>query len=420
MMEKSGRSKLNKNFVDDFIDDSYDKIMHTDAEKLPCSIAEEGVLTDHLYLNSFSKEKPLESDNKSINSRSYINVDAPEFENKHLVRFSPVEVFFPGCDKLPNAERRQIQSNRCSSGNVNAYVDFERIKTDTKRAKKGSLQTSKQAPDTSENLQMQCSGMAVVDEDKIAVVTKTGEILLFKNTGCLAFLEAFLETFEDVTSVSTKEIAASCAFCIKFFEVQDGAIKELEEKCIDFQFSGETTVHALHFVNNVFIITCNIQTCLLSAPPIKMIDRKGNVLKHFVIPTIHSPRHVSSTDEGKIIFITDQALKKVTAIDDSGSIKWEVTMDHVPHYVSVYQEKSVLVSCERELELKRFSLTGKPLPPVETRLGPNSAPFLVSYFSKNDTLYFCSEIFNHCDREFLNSLKPKKSQLQKFKDVFMK
>lgn len=317
-------------------------------------------------------------------------------------------------------KEKKTQSNMCTPKSDHVYEDLEEAKKDLKNPKKRSMQTLLHVRDKSENRQLLCSGLAVVDEDKIVVVTKTGEILLFKNTGCLAFLAEFLETFEDVTPLSTKEIAASCAFCIKFFEVQDSDIKELEEKCIDFQYSGETTVHALHFVNNIFLITCNIQTCLLYTPFIRMIDQRGRILKQFVIPTIHSPQHISSTADGKIIFITDQALKKVMAIDDSGTIKWEVATDSVPHHVSPYGEKSIVVSCERELELKRFSLSGTPLSPVDTRLGPNSAPLIVSYFSKNDMLFFCSEMFNHCDTEFMYSVKPKKSRLQKFLSMFKK
>lgn len=307
-----------------------------------------------------------------------------------------------------------------SSSSDHVYVDLEETKIDLKNPKKGSMQTLRHVRDKSENLQLLCSGMAVVDEDKIVVVTKSGEILLFNNTGYLAFLAEFLETFEDVTSLSTTEIAASCGFCIKFYDVGDTGIQELEEKCIDYQHSGETTVHALHFVHNIFLITCNIQTCLQFTPFIRMIDKKGHVLKNFVIPTIHSPGHISSTGDGKLIFLTDQAMKKVVAIDDCGAIKWEVETDHVPHYVSACGRKSVVISCERELELKRFSLSGKPLSPVGTRLGPISAPFLVSYFSENDTLFFCSEVHHHYDREFVYSVKPKKSKLQQFKKMFKK
>lgn len=331
-----------------------------------------------------------------------------------------LKFFFSEVTRCHMPKEKKTQSNMCTPKSDHVYEDLEEAKKDLKNPKKRSMQTLLHVRDKSENLQLLCSGLAVVDEDKIVVVTKTGEILLFKNTGCLAFLAEFLETFEDVTPLSTKEIAASCAFCIKFFEVQDSDIKELEEKCIDFQYSGETTVHALHFVNNIFLITCNIQTCLLYTPFIRMIDQRGRILKQFVIPTIHSPQHISSTADGKIIFITDQALKKVMAIDDSGTIKWEVATDSVPHHVSPYGEKSIVVSCERELELKRFSLSGTPLSPVDTRLGPNSAPLIVSYFSKNDTLFFCSEMFNHCDTEFVYSVKPKKSRLQKIISMFKK
>lgn len=421
MMESVGYSYVNKSFVEDVNDDLNENVTHNDDEKLVHSIADECISAEILYLNLCSEEKTSDSGSESYGSSGYIDVNIPKLEGNGKQRCSScLDVSIPRSDTLPNTERKKIQKNRFSLCSVHNYVDLEEIKEDLKNPKKRSTRKSRKARDKSKNLQLLCSGITVVDEDKIVVVTKTGEILLFKNTGCITYLAEFLETFEDVTSLSTTEIAASCGFCIKFYDVGDRGIQELEDKCIDYQHSGETTVHALHFVHNIFLITCNIQTCLQFTPFIRIIDKKGHVLKNFVIPSIHSPGHISSTDDGKLIFLTDQALKKVVAIDDCGAIKWEVETDHVPHYVSACGRKSVVVSCERELELKRFSLSGKPLSPVGTRLGPISAPFLVSFFPENDTLFFCSEVHHHYDREFVYSVQPKKSKLQKFKKIFKK
>lgn len=420
MMERIGFSYVNKSFVEDANDDLHENVLDNDAEKLSHSSADEDISSELLYLNSCPEEKISDSGSESYGSSGYIDMNIPKYGNKKHRCSSYLDVSLPRSDTLPNTERKKIQNNRFSLCSVHNYVDFEEIKEDLKNPKKRTTRRSRKTRDKSRNLQLLCSGITAIDDDKIVVVTKTGEILLFKNAGCITYLAEFLETFEDVTSLSTTEIAASCGFCIKFYDVGDTGIKELEDKCIDYQHSGETTVHALHFVHNVFLITCNIQTCLQFTPLIRMIDLKGHVLKNFVIPSIHSPGHISSTDDGKMIFITDQAMKRVVAIDDHGAIKWEVETDHVPHYVSVCGKRSVVISCERELDLRRYSLSGKPLSPVGTRLGPISTPFLVSYFSGSDTLFFCSEVHHHCDREFVYSVKPKKSKLQKIKKMFKK
>lgn len=64
----------------------------------------------------------------------------------------------------------------------------------------------------------------MVDEDKIVVVIKIGEIFLFKNIGCIIYLVEFLEIFEDVILLLIIEIVVLCGFCIKFYDVGDRGI----------------------------------------------------------------------------------------------------------------------------------------------------------------------------------------------------
>lgn len=98
-------------------------------------------------------------------------------------------------------------------------------------------------------------------------------------------------------------------------------------------------------------------------------------------------------------------------IDDLGIIKWEVVMDSVLYYVLFYGEKSIVVFCERELELKCFLLFGIFFFLVDIRFGLNFVLFIISYFFKNDMLFFCLEMFNYCDIEFVYLVKLKKLRL---------
>lgn len=88
-------------------------------------------------------------------------------------------------------------------------------------------------------------------------------------------------------------------------------------------------------------------------------------------------------------------------IDDCGVIKWEVEIDYVLYYVLVCGRKSVVVFCERELELKCFLLFGKFFLLVGIRFGLIFVLFFVSFFFENDILFFCLEVYYYYDREFV-------------------
>ena len=414
MMENDGYSYINESFIEDVNDNSNGKITEEDSDEVCYQNAGER----NPSVNLSMEEKSSESGSESEHSYIYPDTnDQPRFGNKHRCS-SSLDV--SQSKTLPNSQKKILQNNRFSLCSVHDYVDLAELVEELKNPKKRSRRSSRRIRNKAPGPLLQCSGIAALDEGRIAVVTKSGEILLFKDTGCLVYIAEFLETFEDVTPLSNQEIAASCGFCIKFFEISDTNIGECEEKCIDYQHSGETTVHALHYVQNVFFITCNIQTCLQSNPFIRIINMKGQTLKTFSLPTIHSPGHICSTEDKKMIFLTDQVQKKVVGFDSSGTIKWEVTTDHVPQCVVVTGKKSIAVSYERESEIKRYSLKGKPLSPVETRMGPISSPFLLCHLPASDTLFICSETYQNYDRSMIWPIKLKKSKMQKIKKMFKK
>jgi hypothetical protein len=423
-MEDDSFSYVNQSFVEDtyvtmnIMECEYENTTIKDPlRESPAAIDED--MCD-LYSNSLLDEKSFQSkSSQDIN----LSCSCPDvtfertFEEKR--RWSS---YMSVADRytLPRSPRKPTRQSASSVCSVHSYIDVEDIfgkpgVNASKRIKR--RRTSRSA---SENLQLICSGITVVEEDKIVVVTKSGEILVFGNPNCITSLAKFSESFEDVTTLSKTEIAASCGFCIKFFEIREKTIVEMEEKCIDYQYSGEITVHALHFVPKKFIISCNLQSCVQHAPFIRIVNLKGHILKTFEIPTLASPGHLSSTADGKLIFLTDQAQKKVVAVSHCGSVKWEIATDNVPQYVAFNGKTTVFVSFERESELRRITTDGKTLSPLETMLGPRTAPFPLCYSELNKTLFFCSELHHYQDREFVHSIKTKNSKVQKLAKFFKK
>lgn len=422
-MESDGYCYVNQSFVED----TYEAVSDLDCEYENTtdrnSFRESPTLdedTIDLYSNSCKEEKSSQSDTSEYSDLCY---SCPDISFERTIRekrrcSSCIDV--TKHYTLPNTPRKQTRHVTSSLCNVHSYIDVEDIFGRLSVSPSNRIKRRERSHDTSENLQLYCSGMTVMDEDKVVVVTKSGEILVFGDSRCITYLAKFTEIFEDVTTLSKNEIAASCGYCIKFFEIEEKKIVEIEEKCIDYQYSGETTVHALHFVPKKFIISCNLQSCLQQNPFIRIVNLKGQILKSLEVATLVSPGHLCSTGDGKLIFLTDQVQKKVVALDNGGLVKWEIATDRVPQYVTFNGRETIVVSFERESELRRVTMDGKTLSSLETMLGPISAPFLLCFSEMRKTLFFCSELHNHFDRDFVHSMKTKKSKMQKLANLFQK
>lgn len=228
-----------------------------------------------------------------------------------------------------------------------------------------------------------CTGMTTIDGDRIVIVTKCGQIIVLRSDGLFLFLKEFEESFGDVATVDSNEIVTSCGFRVSFFLVLGTEIKEEKGKCIDFLYE-ETTVHGISHSAQKLLMSCNLQSVVLShTPSLKLYDMKRKVTKTFDNLRFKYPGRVLLNTDASIIYVADQMEKTVTCLDANGRELWKTFETNSPISITL-SEDTLLVAFEGAVEITcLFSRNGTVLKSVPVNGTFLSKEFLLAQNATN-------------------------------------
>lgn len=276
--------------------------------------------------------------------------------------------------------------------------DLQRICTSS--AKKGPKEPSK----------LTCTGMAVLNNHRVVIVTIDGEILVFEANGTFLFLRDFPEQFENATTFADSTIAATSGFCIRFYKIVESDVLELKEKCFDFESNGFMTVHGICYNSKEFIVSCN----LLSVSPkpfIRVLNKQGGITKTIELQGLLSPTYVTCTLDRKHIFVSDPKLKTIFALNRAGKIQWNKMDEETPTSLTVIPKQTLVVACQNPCSFKLYTYEGVLISKLVSReYDIERSPVIVSYHAHLKLLLFCPETHVVGEKDFFYVLKTKKSK----------
>lgn len=276
--------------------------------------------------------------------------------------------------------------------------DLQRICTSS--AKKGPKEPSK----------LTCTGMAVLNNHRVVIVTIDGEILVFEANGTFLFLRDFPEQFENATTFADSTIAATSGFCIRFYKIVESDVLELKEKCFDFESNGFMTVHGICYNSKEFIVSCNLQS-VSPKPFIRVLNKQGGITKTIELQGLLSPNYVTCTLDRKHIFVSDPKLKTIFALNRAGKIQWNKMDEETPTSLTVIPKQTLVVACQNPCSFKLYTYEGVLISKLVSReYDIERSPVIVSYHAHLKLLLFCPETHVVGEKDFFYVLKTKKSK----------
>lgn len=276
--------------------------------------------------------------------------------------------------------------------------DLQRICTSS--AKKGPKEPSK----------LTCTGMAVLNNHRVVIVTIDGEILVFEANGTFLFLRDFPEQFENATTFADSTIAATSGFCIRFYKIVESDVLELKEKCFDFESNGFMTVHGICYNSKEFIVSCNLQS-VSPKPFIRVLNKQGGITKTIELQGLLSPTYVTCTLDRKHIFVSDPKLKTIFALNRAGKIQWNKMDEETPTSLTVIPKQTLVVACQNPCSFKLYTYEGVLISKLVSReYDIERSPVIVSYHAHLKLLLFCPETHVVGEKDFFYVLKTKKSK----------
>lgn len=276
--------------------------------------------------------------------------------------------------------------------------DLQRICTSS--AKKGPKEPSK----------LTCTGMAVLNNHRVVIVTIDGEILVFEANGTFLFLRDFPEQFENATTFADSTIAATSGFCIRFYKIVESDVLELKEKCFDFESNGFMTVHGICNNSKEFIVSCNLQS-VSPKPFIRVLNKQGGITKTIELQGLLSPTYVTCTLDRKHIFVSDPKLKTIFALNRAGKIQWNKMDEETPTSLTVIPKQTLVVACQNPCSFKLYTYEGVLISKLVSReYDIERSPVIVSYHAHLKLLLFCPETHVVGEKDFFYVLKTKKSK----------
>lgn len=276
--------------------------------------------------------------------------------------------------------------------------DLQRICTSS--AKKGPKEPSK----------LTCTGMAVLNNHRVVIVTIDGEILVFEANGTFLFLRDFPEQFENATTFADSTIAATSGFCIRFYKIVESDVLELKEKCFDFESNGFMTVHGICYNSKEFIVSCNLQS-VSPKPFIRVLNKQGGITKTIELQGLLSPTYVTCTLDRKHIFVSDPKLKTIFALNRAGKIQWNKMDEETPTSLTVIPKQTLVVACQNPCSFKLYTYEGVLISKlVSMEYDIERSPVIVSYHAHLKLLLFCPETHVVGEKDFFYVLKTKKSK----------
>lgn len=276
--------------------------------------------------------------------------------------------------------------------------DLQRICTSS--AKKGPKEPSK----------LTCTGMAVLNNHRVVIVTIDGEILVFEANGTFLFLRDFPEQFENATTFADSTIAATSGFCIRFYKIVESDVLELKEKCFDFESNGFMTVHGICYNSKEFIVSCNLQS-VSPKPFIRVLNKQGGITKTIELQGLLSPTYVTCTQDRKHIFVSDPKLKTIFALNRAGKIQWNKMDEETPTSLTVIPKQTLVVACQNPCSFKLYTYEGVLISKLVSReYDIERSPVIVSYHAHLKLLLFCPETHVVGEKDFFYVLKTKKSK----------
>lgn len=276
--------------------------------------------------------------------------------------------------------------------------DLQRICTSS--AKKGPKEPSK----------LTCTGMAVLNNHRVVIVTIDGEILVFEANGTFLFLRDFPEQFENATTFADSTIAATSGFCIRFYKIVESDVLEIKEKCFDFESNGFMTVHGICYNSKEFIVSCNLQS-VSPKPFIRVLNKQGGITKTIELQGLLSPTYVTCTLDRKHIFVSDPKLKTIFALNRAGKIQWNKMDEETPTSLTVIPKQTLVVACQNPCSFKLYTYEGVLISKLVSReYDIERSPVIVSYHAHLKLLLFCPETHVVGEKDFFYVLKTKKSK----------
>lgn len=276
--------------------------------------------------------------------------------------------------------------------------DLQRICTSS--AKKGPKEPSK----------LTCTGMAVLNNHRVVIVTIDGEILVFEANGTFLFLRDFPEQFENATTFADSTIAATSGFCIRFYKIVESDVLEIKENCFDFESNGFMTVHGICYNSKEFIVSCNLQS-VSPKPFIRVLNKQGGITKTIELQGLLSPTYVTCTLDRKHIFVSDPKLKTIFALNRAGKIQWNKMDEETPTSLTVIPKQTLVVACQNPCSFKLYTYEGVLISKLVSReYDIERSPVIVSYHAHLKLLLFCPETHVVGEKDFFYVLKTKKSK----------
>lgn len=258
-----------------------------------------------------------------------------------------------------------------------------------------------------------CTGMAVLNNHRVVIVTTDGEILVFEANGSFLFLRDFPEQFENATTFADSIIAATSGFCIRFYKIVESDVLELKEKCLDFESNAYMTVHGIFYNSKEFIVSCNLQS-VSPKPFIRVLDKRGGITKTIELPGLLSPTYVTCSLDRKHIFVSDPKLKTIFALNRAGKIQWNKMDEEIPTSLTVIPKQTLVVACQNPCSFKLYTYEGVLISKlVSGEYDVERSPVTVSYHAHLKLLLFCPETHVVGEKDFFYVLKTKKSKKKK-------
>ena len=263
---------------------------------------------------------------------------------------------------------------------------------------------------------MMAAGMAALVDDRIVVVAQSGEIIVFDSTARFLFLREFHEKYEDMTTIDDNTIATTSGFSIRFYQIQGSNIVELGDRLIDFEYCGCDTVHGIHHFHGKLAVTCNIATVYATQKPfIKIIDLKGKLIRTIGKPDFHVPAKITCSWDGKMIFVCDHELKKVSCLTNNGTVQWEKTGDRVPKDIELVNDSELFVVFENSDFVEGLvAATGKIKSRARAEVPAEQTPSLLTFQRQRGRLVFSLEELVVGIPNFIIPLKVKKAKTKSF------
>lgn len=378
------------------------------SEDSPYYIAYADLVFNEGSLNSCHQAFCVYESNNSSNE-TMISQKDPVYENQFIEEEHVILI----------SEEENSDSESDSDENSHPYIDIdEEIKFQTQKCRtntfgegphENAYPASTPSTKSRQPSKLTCTGMTVLDDHRVVIVTYDGEILLFGDSGSFLSLRNFEEHFEDVTALPDSCIAATCGFCVRVYKVKESDVSELTDKCFDFECNSFMTVHGIDYIQREFVVSCNLQS-INPSPIICMLDKKGRIKKTFKIPGLISPRYVVCSLDKKHIFIADPMMKTVFALTWDGKIKWKKEDEDIPTSLTTLPGHTLAVACHESLSFKLYSYEGTLKRIIHAEFAEISSSVLLSYHTHSGLLLFCPELHVVGKRDFIYFLKVKSTK----------